>query len=151
MYINESFINRSRGIGDAPHKLGQIPNPDNMPTNPLPPGTVPPVPMPNVRSQQLTDQIKDLLESLRFQTAVANIHALLTPPMRAGDLPGIQQRRQLLRETFQSVPDSRALLLLFKLQNRNDPLGRLFRYKLATPTRKELLRILATKQTGKAI
>ena len=30
----------------TPPELGQIPNPDNMPTQPLPPGIVPPVPMP---------------------------------------------------------------------------------------------------------
>jgi hypothetical protein len=32
------FTNQPLGTGEAPRELGQNPNPDNMPTNPLPPG-----------------------------------------------------------------------------------------------------------------
>lgn len=142
---------QSRGIGGSTRELGQMPNPDNMPTQPLPPGIVPPAPMPNVHSQQLTDQFKNLLESAIFQATVAKIRALLEPPIRVDDVRGILQRKRLLREAFRSVPGSLALLLLFQLQNRNDPLGKLFRYKLATPTRRELRGILAAKQTFESL
>ena len=144
MYLYEGFPDQSR-------ELGQVPNPDNMPTNPLPPNNVPPAPMPNVHSQQSKERLRNLLESLRFQMAVSRIRALLTPPMRADDVHGIQERRRLLRATFRAVLGSYALSLLFQLQKRTDPLGRLFRYKLATPTRNELLRILMTNQTSDAI
>lgn len=40
------LTNRSRRIGETSHELELNPNPDHMPTNPLPPGIVPPVPMP---------------------------------------------------------------------------------------------------------
>jgi hypothetical protein len=71
--------------------------------------------------------------------------------MRADDVNGILQRKRLLREAFRSVPSSHALLLLFQLQSQTDPLGKLFKYKLATLTRKELLGILAAKQTGESL
>lgn len=46
MYIYGGFTNQSCGIGETPRELGQNPNPDNMPTQPLPRGIVPPAPMP---------------------------------------------------------------------------------------------------------
>lgn len=46
MYIYGGFTNQSSGIGETPRELGQNPNPDNMPTRPLPPDIAPPVPMP---------------------------------------------------------------------------------------------------------
>jgi hypothetical protein len=145
MYLYGGFANQSRDIGGSPHELGQ------MPTQPLPPGIVPPAPMPNVQSQQLADRNKNLFESAIFQVTIAKIRALLEPPIRADDVLGILQRKRLLREAFRSVPDPHALLLLFQLQNRNDPLGKLFKYKLATPTRRELLGILAAKKTGESL
>jgi len=151
MYMYGGVANQSRGIGGTSGELGQVPNPDNMPTQPLPPGSTPPAPMPNVQSQQLADWIKNLFESLTFQATIAKIRALLEPLMRADDVSGILQRKRLLREAFRSAPSSHALLLLFQLQNRTDPLGKLFKYKLATPTRKELLGILAAKQTGESL
>ena len=45
MYLHRRSSNQAQGIG-PPLSLGQSPNPDHMPTNPLPPGITPPVPMP---------------------------------------------------------------------------------------------------------
>ena len=151
MYLYGGSANQSRGIDGTSRALGQVPNPDNMPTQPLPPRSAPPRQMPNVQSQQLADLIKNLFESVTFQATIARIRALLEPPMRADDVNGILQRKRLLREAFRSVPSSHALLLLFQLQSQADPLGKLFKYKLATPTRKELLGILAAKQTGESL
>jgi hypothetical protein len=151
MHLYGGFTNQSHGMGEIAGELGQVPNPDNMPTQPLPRGSVSPAPMPNVQSPQLADWIKNLFESAIFQATIAKIRALLEPPMRADEVRGILQRKRLLREAFRAVPSSHALLLLFQLQNRLDPLVKLFKYKLATPTRKELLGILATKQTGNSL
>jgi hypothetical protein len=46
MYLYRGITNRSHGIGSTTRELGQHPNPDNMPTNPLPPGIGPPEKMP---------------------------------------------------------------------------------------------------------
>jgi hypothetical protein len=46
MYFHRGLTSQSRGIGrNLPH-LGEVPNPDNMPTNPLPRSMVPQMPMP---------------------------------------------------------------------------------------------------------
>jgi len=55
------------------------------------------------------------------------------------------QRREELRRIFGSVPASRAKTLYDQLQKPSDPFGRLFRYRLATATRNEMLGILRNK------
>lgn len=149
MYLHESFPNHSRAIGWASNELGQSDpyNPDNMPIDPLPPGNVPPASIPNVPDQRLQDQINDQL----FTITVRRIRTLLEPPMRARDEHGIQLRKQRLLEAFRLVPSSHASALLFQLQYPHDLLGRLFRYKLATPTRRALLRILTAKARDQVI
>jgi hypothetical protein len=64
---------------------------------------------------------------------------------RADDEPRILDRRRRLREAFQSVPNSYAQELFGRLISANDPLARLFRYKIATATRNEMLSILRSK------
>lgn len=44
--VHRRFINQFHGYRRIPFGFGQVPNPDNMPTNPLPPNIIPPVPMP---------------------------------------------------------------------------------------------------------
>lgn len=62
------------------------------------------------------------------------------------DVRGVLDRRQRLREAFNLIPRSFASGLLERLMfNSNDPLTRLFRYKIATATRNEMLRILQRK------
>ncbi|MBI4491093.1 MAG: M15 family metallopeptidase [Deltaproteobacteria bacterium] len=56
--------------------------------------------------------------------------------------PRLFTRRRRLRELFNGVPPSEAKPLFDQLQRRDDPLAQLFRFRLATPTRKELLSIL---------
>jgi hypothetical protein len=51
-------------------------------------------------------------------------------------------RRRRLRELFNGVQAPRAKDLFDQLQLRNDPLAQLLRFRLATPTRQELLSIL---------
>jgi hypothetical protein len=51
-------------------------------------------------------------------------------------------RRKRLRELFNGVQASRAKDLFDQLRLKNDPLAQLLRYRLATPTRQELLSIL---------
>jgi hypothetical protein len=61
--------------------------------------------------------------------------------------PGLHQRRLRLRELFRSVPLSYAKTLYdrLKVRRKDDELSRLFHYRLATPTRREMLRILRQK------
>lgn len=56
--------------------------------------------------------------------------------------PGLYQRRLRLRSLFKALPAGHAKLLLNQLQQKNDALAQLFRYRLSSPTYNELLGIL---------
>jgi hypothetical protein len=56
--------------------------------------------------------------------------------------PGLYQRRRRLRNLFKALPAGHAKLLFDQLQKKNDALAQLFRYRLSTATRNELLGIL---------
>lgn len=81
-----------------------------------------------------------------FLIAKNKIQMQLQRNFREDDERGILDRRQRLREAFNLIPTSFASSLLERLMfNSNDPLTRLFRYKIATATRNEMLRILQRK------
>lgn len=81
-----------------------------------------------------------------FLIAQNKIRTQLQRNFQADDKRGLFDRRQQLREAFQLVPKSFASDLIGRLTfNSNDPLTRLFRYKIATATRNEMLRILQRK------
>jgi hypothetical protein len=84
-----------------------------------------------VKARQQIYFERDLLSELRKK---------FTDP----DDPGLHQRRLRLRRLFKSVPPTRAQALYdrLKVRRRDDELSRAFHYRLATPTRKEMLRIL---------
>lgn len=76
---------------------------------------------------------------------VPDLQILLQRPLRADDSVGIQERRRDLIRLFESLKarpwDAQELYArLFVLPD--DPLGKLFHYRLATPTRSMLRRIL---------
>jgi|GraSoiStandDraft_51_1057287.scaffolds.fasta_scaffold368863_1 hypothetical protein len=79
--------------------------------------------------------------------AVAEVKKQLERNFRADDEPGILDRRRRLRAAFNSVPKLFAPSLQTRLTDKNDELGRLFHYKLATPTRNEMLNILLSKSS----
>ncbi len=56
--------------------------------------------------------------------------------------PGLYKRRLRLRELFKAVPPSDAQGLYDELQRKDSELSKLFHYRLATPTRNELFRVL---------
>ncbi len=58
--------------------------------------------------------------------------------------PGLYERRKRLRVLFGDVPRPYASRLATALEHEDFALGKLFRYKLSTPSRKELLGILKT-------
>jgi hypothetical protein len=75
---------------------------------------------------------------------VADLRNLLERRLRADDARGIQERRRRLIQLFESL-EARpwdAEELEGRLLFTSDPLGRLFHYRLATPLRNRLLRIL---------
>jgi hypothetical protein len=78
----------------------------------------------------------------RFVDAGAEIKKQLERNFRADDVAGFLDRRRKLRQAFESVPQSFAKHLLDQLGDRGDPLARLFKFKLATPTRNEMITIL---------
>lgn len=81
-----------------------------------------------------------------FLIAINRIKTQLQRNFQADDERGILDRRQRLREAFNLVPESFSSGLLDRLIfNGNDPLTRLFRYKIATATRNEMLGILRRK------
>ncbi len=119
--------------------LGQVPprNPDpGMPTRP--PTTFPGDP--GIRSPRVNP-----LDAARFLASQEEIRRQLERNFREDDEPGILDRRRRLRQAFQSVPSSFAQDLFGRLMDGNDPLARLFRYKIATATRNEMLSILRKK------
>ena len=89
---------------------------------------------------------QDPADVATFLLAESSIKTQLQRNFHAGDERGILDRRQQLREAFNSVPKRFASGLLDRLIfNSNDPLTRLFRYKIAMATRNEMLGILRQK------
>jgi hypothetical protein len=80
-------------------------------------------------------------DATRFQSVVASIQGQLKRKFQNPNDPRLYLRRKELVRLFGLVPPSFARNLYERLQSE-DPLGRLFRYRLATPTRKQLLDIL---------
>ena len=81
-----------------------------------------------------------------FLIAKNKIKIQLQRNFQEDDERGVLDRRQRLREAFNLIPKSFASSLLEQLMFKgNDPLTRLFRYKIATATRNEMLRILQRK------
>ncbi len=64
---------------------------------------------------------------------------------RADDEPGYLDRRRRLRIAFQAVPKAFASDLLGHLLFKNDPLAKLFHYKLHDATQQEMIGILQRK------
>ncbi len=86
----------------------------------------------------------ELLERGAYEQAVKAItHELQLSP-KEGFIKGSPQRYRL-EQGFNKIPESRAHEFLMRLQSKTDPLGGLFRYRLATPTQKALLMILCRK------
>jgi len=129
MYI---FDRQQAGLGQVPPR-----NPDpSMPTRP--PATFPGDP--GIRGPKT-----NLQELAKYIASREEIRRQLERNFRADDEPGILDRRRGLRQAFQSVPNSFAQDLFGRLMDGNDPLARLFRYKIATATRNEMLSILRKK------
>lgn len=84
-------------------------------------------------------------EMTKFLDATSEINKQLKLNFRADDVAGYLDRRKKLRKAFESVPDSFAKSLVEQLSDSNDPLAKLFKYKLATPTRNEMILILLKK------
>ena len=80
-----------------------------------------------------------------FTQLAADLRILLERRLRSDDSTGIQERRRRLIQLFEGVKerpwDAQELYeRLFIIPD--DPLGRLFHYRLATPTRNRLRKIL---------
>lgn len=82
--------------------------------------------------------------SHKYSEIVGKIHAELALPFTNPNDPGLYQRRQRLKALFASVPPTYATLLSLRLGDKSScgNLSRQFHYRLATPTRQELLNIL---------
>jgi hypothetical protein len=88
----------------------------------------------------------DPVDTVTFLITQNKIKQQLQRNFRADDEPGYLDRRRRLREAFQSVPKSFAQGLLEKLLfDNNDPLTKLFNYKLHHATRNEMITILQNK------
>ncbi len=77
----------------------------------------------------------------KFQSIVAQIRAQLERRFQDENDPRLLQRRRELAKLFAAVPPPFARTLHDQLRSQ-DPLGRLFHYRLATATRNQLLGIL---------
>lgn len=82
-----------------------------------------------------------LNDATQFQSIVASIQGQLKRKFQDPKDPRLYLRQRELVKLFGLVPPSFAKTLYERLQSEN-PLGRLFRYRLATPMRKQLLDIL---------
>jgi hypothetical protein len=89
-----------------------------------------------------SEPVPGMADARKALLAVAEIRHQLGRNFRADDEAGVLDRRQRLREAFNSVPKAFALSLWSRLTDKNDELGKFFRYRLATPTRNEMLAIL---------
>lgn len=89
----------------------------------------------------------NLDEATHYMHAGSEIKRQLRRNFRADDERGYLDRRQKLRDAFNAVPNSFAPFLYEQLTDPSDELAQLFRYKLATATRSEMLRILLDKMS----
>lgn len=80
--------------------------------------------------------------SMTFVDILATIGCELQRKFADPNDPKLFRRRRRLRELFNGVPPPKAKDLFDQLQQKTDPLAQLFRSRLATPTRKEMLSIL---------
>jgi hypothetical protein len=77
-----------------------------------------------------------------YQEILNALKCELQIPFTNPNDPGLYQRRRRLRNLFKALPAGHAKLLLNQLQQKNDALAQLFRYRLSTATYNELLGIL---------
>jgi hypothetical protein len=87
---------------------------------------------------------QDIVNYLR---AGGEIKKQLERNFRADDVTGYLDRRRKLRQAFELVPKSFAKHLLDQLLDQNEPLAKLFNYKISRHTRNEMISILL-KKTG---
>lgn len=80
--------------------------------------------------------------SLAFADVIAAITCELQRPFNDPNDPRLLARRQRLHELFNAIPAPRAKDVFDQLNQPSDALAKLFRLRLATATRKELLAIL---------
>lgn len=102
---------------------------------------------PAVRYAGFAEPSASIADAKTALEILAKIRAQLNRNMRADDEPGILDRRRRLRVLFNSVPKLFAPSLSSRLTDNNDELGKLFHYRLATPTRNEMLNILLNKSS----
>ncbi len=83
----------------------------------------------------------------QYAQVVDTLRKELATPFTNPDDPGLLERRARLRTLFSNVPQSYAKTLFDRLglKATRDDLSKQFHYRLSTPTRKELLGILAAK------
>jgi hypothetical protein len=107
-----------------------------MPTQPIQPR--PTAPMPT------QPQFRTRLTWLRLE---ADLRGLLELRLRPDDTARIADRRSRLIQLFESLRstpwDAEELYVRLIIRRPTDQLARLFHYRLATPTRRALLRILS--------
>jgi hypothetical protein len=84
-------------------------------------------------------------DAAAYAQAVKTLQKELAIPFTSPDDPGLLARRARLRTLFSGVPPAYAKTLLVRLGAKptGDDLSKEFHYRLATPTRQELLGILA--------
>lgn len=86
----------------------------------------------------------ELLEREKFEKSVNIIWRELQRLPGGAFVKGSAERLRL-ESAFKSIPPSRAHGFLTRLLDAKDPLGRLFHYRLATPTRNAMFLILCQK------
>jgi|SRR5262245_16327432 len=84
-------------------------------------------------------------DTVNYIRAGGEIRKQLERNFRADDVRGYLDRRSKLRQAFESVPNSFAQQLLDQLLDSNDPLAKLFNYKISRHTRTEMISILLRK------
>lgn len=84
-------------------------------------------------------------DAVIYLRAGGEIRKQLERNFRADDVTGYLDRRAKLRRAFESVPKSFAKHLLDQLLDKNDPLTKLFNYKISRHTRQEMISILLNK------
>jgi hypothetical protein len=84
-------------------------------------------------------------QTAQFIAIRAAIIAQLNRNIRTDDEKTILERRQILRNLFNSVPTCLAGGLLDRLVNMSDPLAKLFHGRLHRATRREMMDLLARK------
>jgi len=84
-------------------------------------------------------------DAVNFLRAGGEIKKQLERNFMADDVTGYLDRRGKLRQAFESVPKSFAKHLVDQLMDKNDPLAKLFNYKIARQTRNKMISILLRK------